>query len=128
VLYTFLDVTFLVLHTLLIIFNLFGWIFRKTRRINLLTILLTASSWLVFAPWYGLGYCPCTDWHWEVKRRLGETDLPNNYFTYLIDAWTGIAITDFTAERLALGCLAIALIASISLNVGDVFAQKKDAL
>ena len=127
-LYTFLDVTFLVLHTLLIIFNLFGWIFRKTRRINLLTILLTASSWLVFAPWYGLGYCPCTDWHWEVKRRLGETDLPNNYLTYLIEAWTGIAITDFTAERLALGCLTIVLIASISLNVGDIIAQKKDAL
>jgi len=108
VLYTFLDVTFLVLHTILIIFNLFGWIFRKTRRINLLTILLTGSSWLVFAPWYGLGYCLCTDWHWEVKRRLGETD--------------------FTAERLVLGCLTIVLIASISLNVGDIIAQKKDAL
>ena len=127
-LYTFLDVTFLVLHTILIIFNLFGWIFRKTRRINLLSILLTVSSWLVFAPWYGLGYCPCTDWHWEVKRRLGETDLPNNYLTYLIDAWTGIAITDFTAERLALVCLAIALIASITLNVGDAIARQKDSL
>jgi hypothetical protein len=90
--------------------------------------LLTGSSWLVFALWYGLGYCPCTDWHWEVKRRLGETDLPNNYLTYLIEAWTGIAITDFTAERLVLGCLTIVLIASISLNVGDIIAQKKDAL
>ena len=27
---------------------------------------------------YGWGYCPCTDWHWDVKRRLGETGLPRS--------------------------------------------------
>ena len=114
-----LDVAFLVLHTALILFNLLGWIWVRTRRLNLLSIGLTAGGWIAFAPWYGLGYCPCTDWHWQVKRSLGETDLPNNYLTYLFDVWTGITITDEFAERLAWTCLAPALVLSITLNLRD---------
>ncbi|MGE4551380.1 MAG: DUF2784 family protein, partial [Opitutales bacterium] len=76
-----LDFAFLFLHTALIFFNLLGWAWKKTRRLNLLSIGLTVSAWFVFAPWYGLGYCPCTDWHWQVKRALGQYDMPNNYMT-----------------------------------------------
>jgi len=114
-----LDVLFLLLHTALIFFNLFGWAWSKTRRLNLLSIALTAGAWFVFAPWYGLGYCPCTDWHWQVKAALGETDLPGNYLTYLFDAWTGIAITDAFASNLAWICLAPALVLSVALNFRD---------
>jgi hypothetical protein len=119
VLYSFLDLAFLVGHSALIAFNLFGWICPKTRRLHLLSILLTAASWLALAPWFGLGYCPCTDWHWQVKEALGETDLPNNYLTYLFDTWFGLGITDAIAERLAYLCLTPALIASITLNLRD---------
>ena len=63
----FLDSAFLVVHTALIFFNLFGWTWKKTLRLNLLSIFLTAGSWVAFAPWYGFGYCPCTDWHWQIK-------------------------------------------------------------
>ena len=124
-LYPFLDIAFLVGHSALIVFNLLGWTWRKTRRLNLLSILLTAASWLVLAPWYGLGYCPCTDWHWQVKEALGQTDLPNNYLTYLFDAWTGVEITDDFAERLAWFCLAPALVASVGLNLRDFITDKK---
>ena len=44
-LYHFLDKFFFVFHSSIILFNLFGWIWRKTRRWNLLLILLTAASW-----------------------------------------------------------------------------------
>jgi hypothetical protein len=125
VLYSFLDIAFLVLHSILIVFNLFGWAWRRTRRLNLLSILLTVGSWLIFAPWYGLGYCPCTDWHWQVKDALGQTDLPNNYLTYILYAWTGIVITDATAEQLAGFCLTPALVTSIGMNLRDFFAKKK---
>ena len=123
--YAFLDIAFLVGHSALIVFNLLGWALRKTRRLNLLSILLTVASWLVFAPWYGLGYCPCTDWHWQVKEALGQTDLPSNYLTYLFDAWTGIKITDDFAARLAWLCLVPALLASVTLNLRDFIADKK---
>ena len=115
-----LDLALLSLHTALICFNLFGWAWKKTRRLNLLSIGLTVSAWLAFAPWYGLGYCPCTDWHWQVKRALGETGLPHNYLTYLFDAWTGITITDDFAERLAWSSLAPALVISLALNLRDL--------
>ena len=123
--YPFLDIAFLVGHSALIVFNLLGWTWRKTRRLNLLSILLTVASWLALAPWYGLGYCPCTDWHWQVKEALGQTDLPNNYITYLFDAWTGIKITDDFAARLAWLCLVPALVASVTLNLRDFIADKK---
>ncbi len=114
-----LDYAFLFLHTALIFFNLLGWTWKRTRRLNLLSIGLTVGSWLVFAPWYGLGYCPCTDWHWQVKRALGQTDMPPNYMTYLADAWTGITITNDFAERLAWTTLLPALILSLALNLRD---------
>ena len=122
----FLDHAFLVAHTALIFFNLFGWAWRRTLRLNLLSIFLTAGSWVAFAPWYGLGYCPCTDWHWQVKWALGQTHLPNNYLTYLFDAWTGIAVSDEFAFRLAWGGLLPALALSVGLNLKGRRIGKKN--
>ncbi|MBI5707465.1 MAG: DUF2784 family protein [Armatimonadetes bacterium] len=57
------NAAFFVFHTALILFNLFGWVSRKTRKWQLVTLGLTACSWLVFGFWRGWGYCLCTDWH-----------------------------------------------------------------
>lgn len=83
--YPLLDLFFTLCHILLIGFNLLGWIWRRTRQWHLITILLTAASWFVLGIWFGIGYCPLTDWHWQVKRRLGETDLPNSFIKYALD-------------------------------------------
>lgn len=113
----FLDSAFLAGHTALILFNLFGWTWRRTLRLNLLSIFLTTGSWVAFATWYGLGYCPCTDWHWQVKKALGRTDLPNNYLTYLLEAWMGVVVSDEFAFRLAWGALLPALALSLYFNL-----------
>jgi hypothetical protein len=86
----FLDVFFTVFHTLLIFFNLFGWIWKRTRRINLVCLLLTAGSWLILGIFYGIGYCPLTDWHFAVLERLGYTDLPSSYISFLVHRLTGL--------------------------------------
>lgn len=96
--YQFLDIFFLVFHSGLILFNLFGWIWEATRRLNLITLTLTASSWFVLGIWYGFGYCPCTHWHWLVRRELGYTDMPNSYITFLVDELTGIRFSVFTVD------------------------------
>lgn len=83
--YAFLDIFFIVIHSCFVLFNLTGWIWSKTRRAHLLTIGLTFLSWFGLGIWYGWGYCPFTDWHWKVKLKLGETDLPNSYIKYYID-------------------------------------------
>lgn len=89
--YHFLDVFFAVFHFSLVVFNLTGWIWAKTRRLHLVAIGLTVTSWFGLGAVYGWGYCPCTDWHWGVKRRLGEVDLPYSYITYYLDRLTGLS-------------------------------------
>ena len=117
--YAFLDVFFLVFHTALIGFNLTGWIWKKTRRLHLAVISLTILSWVGLGFFYGFGYCPCTDWHWQVKRALGETGVPASYVKYYLDALTGLDWEPFVVDGsvAVLGLAAFGM--SIWLNVRD---------
>lgn len=115
----FLDVFFLVVHTILVAFNLFGWLWKKTRRLHLVSITLTLASWFGLGLVYGVGYCPCTEWHWKVKESIGERNLPASYVKYYVDALTGgdwdAQLVDATVAALGLGAFA----ASIYVNVRD---------
>lgn len=84
-----LDIAFWVFHTGLVIFNLVGWIWPKTRRWHLATILATAASWFIMGIWYGLGYCLCTDWHFQVRDLLGYKDNSPTYVHLMIKLLTG---------------------------------------
>ncbi|MCK5838377.1 MAG: DUF2784 family protein, partial [Bacteroidales bacterium] len=66
------DTFFIIFHTALTLFNLFGWIWQKTRKLNLIILLLTGFSWFGLGIFYGIGYCPLTDWHYRVLRKMGE--------------------------------------------------------
>jgi hypothetical protein len=116
---TFLDYFFIVFHGSLVIFDLTGWAWRRTRRIHLITIGLTILSWFGLGIFYGWGYCPSTDLHWEVKRKLGETNLPNSYVKYYVDKLTGFTWDPLVVNAvvLILGLLAFAL--SCWLNLQD---------
>ena len=96
--YEFLDIFFFVFHTVLTLFNLFGWIWKATRKLNLLTLSATAFSWIVLGIWYGFGYCPCTHWHWMVRRELGYFDMPNSYIKFLLDELTGLNFEAYTVD------------------------------
>ena len=90
--YKFLDIFFLLFHSLLIIFNLFAWIWKPIRKANFITLVLTGASWFILGIFYGIGYCPLTDWHWEVLEKLGHSNLPASYMKYLFDRITGLDI------------------------------------
>ena len=124
--YQALDIFFVVFHTSLVAFNLTGWIWEKTRRLHLLTILLTCLSWFGLGIFYGFGYCPSTDWHWQVKRKLGEVDLPASYVKYYLDMVTGLdwnpLVVDLTVAVLGTGALTISAI----LNARDVRTRSVD--
>ncbi len=114
--YKILDIFFLVFHTTLILFNLFGWIYRKTKLFNLITIILTFLSWIVLGIFYGFGYCPFTDWHFEILRKLGETGLPNSYIAYLIERLTGFTPNPDIVDISTIAGLVFALIISGYVN------------
>jgi len=115
----FLDIFFFVFHTFLTLFNLFGWAFRRTRRWNLITLLLTGFSWGVLGIFYGFGYCFLTDWHWSVREELGYETLYNSYIQFFLDAAFGIKTTARVADTWTLILFLVALIASITLNIRD---------
>ncbi len=111
-----LNIFFHFLHILIIFFNLLGWIFHKTRRAHLLSVLLTFVSWFGLGIFYGWGYCPSTDWHWQVQRNLGIDNLPNSYIKYLFDTITGISSDPFLIDVLTLVLFILAFTISIWLN------------
>lgn len=80
----FLDVFFLGFHSILILFNIFGWLSPRWRRANFITLSLTAFSWFILGIWYGWGYCFCTDWHWQIREMLGYQNLSSSYIHFLI--------------------------------------------
>lgn len=117
--YLFLDIAFIIFHTVFILFNLSGWVWKATRRLHLITILATAFSWFILGIWYGFGYCFCTDWHWQVRRELGYTDMPNSYIKFLIELLTGINISATVVDTATAVLFFGALIISIYVNYRD---------
>lgn len=117
--YQILNIFFFVFHTFLIFFNLFGWIWRKTRIANLITQSLTFFSWFILGIFYGIGYCFCTDWHWMVRRKLNIYDNFDSYIQLLVYKITGISLDLNTAVILAMTLFFISFIISIILNIID---------
>jgi hypothetical protein len=120
-----LDIFFVVFHTSIIFFNLFGWIWKKTRKFNLILLVLTGASWLFLGLIVGtLGYCPLTDWHFSVLNKLGISDLPSSYVKYLADRLTGMNFDSTLVDRITLYSFLTALGLSVYLNIKD-FRKKK---
>ena len=88
-LYQIADYFFTIFHLCIILFTLSGWIWKKTRRLHFILICVTLSSWFILGIWFGIGYCPITDWQWQVKERLGEQNLPASFIKYFADKISG---------------------------------------
>lgn len=111
-----LNILFHVAHLVLIVFNLFGWIFRKTRLLNLFTLLLTFLSWFGLGLFWGVGYCPLTDWHWDIKRQMGEVEIPASYVEYFFDSILKVDVSSQFADYLTLSLFSLAFIISLFVN------------
>jgi len=120
-----LDIFFVVFHSSIVVFNLAGWIWKRTRVWNLVVLLLTGSSWLFLGLIVGvLGYCPFTDWHFRVLEKLGNYDLPDSYIKYLADRITGLDINSTFIDNVTLWTFIAALILSLFLNISDYYKNR----
>ena len=111
-----IDYLFTILHLLLIVFNLFGWLLKNTRKLLFWIAMLTLASWTFLGIWFGLGYCPLTDWQWGVKTQLGEQNLPDSFIKYLLDQSTGLTSNPNTIDFLTVGFFLMAIACSIKVN------------
>jgi len=98
-------------------FNLFGWIWKKTRKLHLIVIAATLFSWLGLGFWYGLGYCFLTDWEWEIKRSLGEKNLPHSFTQYLSDNVFGLFLDTRLVDALTVGFFVLSILFALWINI-----------
>ena len=123
--YQFLNYFFFIFHTVFTLFNITGWLFRKTRKWNLVTLLLTAFSWFVLGIWYGWGYCFCTDWHWDVRQHLGYHDQRRSYIHFLLQKLTSIDFNEQLVGNVTLIVFLVSLVMSLWLNARDWKKRKQ---
>ena len=112
----FLDYFLTFVHLAVIGFNLFGWIWRRTRKVHLMIVVLTAASWFLLGIWFGWGYCFLTDWHWDVKRKLGETGLPNSFIKYFADYLAGMDLAPKLVDSWTLGIFIAVIVMTVWVN------------
>jgi hypothetical protein len=121
-----LDIFYTCVHLIIIGFNLFGWIWPKARKLHLIVVSVTLICWFVLGIWYGWGYCPVTDWQWEVKEKLGETNLPNSFVKYFADKITGNDYPPALVDRVTLITFLIAIGITLYVNFFKGFFKKQN--
>ena len=111
-----LDLVLTFFHLAIIGFNLLGWIWVTTRKPHLAVIILTAACWFILGIWYGIGYCPVTDWEWHVKEKLGEHNLPDSFIKYYADKLSGRSISTSLIDTVTAVCFFLAAVLSVYVN------------
>jgi hypothetical protein len=111
-----LDLLLTILHFAIIVFNLFGWIWKPSRKAHFICILITGGCWFILGIWFGIGYCPITDWQWHIKEMLGETNLPDSFVKYYADKISGKQPNTSLVDTLTSICFFLAAMLSIYMN------------
>ncbi len=113
----FLNVFFHFVHLSIIIINITFWMSLRTLRIAQITLLLTFISWFGLGIIYGFGYCFLTEWHWQVKEKLGEMNLPLSYIKLVVDRTFGL---DANPELIDQWTMAILIISLLGCSIQSV--------
>jgi hypothetical protein len=109
----FLDIFISIIHVLLILACLLGWMFPRTRRAHLILMAGLVGCWFLLGLKYGIGYCPLTDWHWQVKGQLGEGSLPHSFIKYIWDKIFPAPISPKAVDILTFAAFFISLTAAL---------------
>jgi len=115
------DILLTILHFAIIGFNLFGWVWKPLRRAHFIVVCATAGCWFILGIWFGIGYCPITDWDWQIKTKLGELNLPNSFIKYYADKISGKDVDSSLIDTLTAAVFFIAALLSVYFN----FVQKR---
>ncbi len=121
-----LDWTLFLSHVCLIIFNMVGWIWRRTRVLHLVTMGLTTFSWFVLGAIYGWGYCFCTDYHADILRQLGHPDANATFIQLLFTRLFRISLSQSVADNLAVAVFALILIATVFVWTREWYRRKTE--
>lgn len=120
-----LEILLCIVHLALVIFNIIGWMYPGTRRWHLLTILATAFAWFGLGLFFGIGYCPLTDWQWSLRRQMGYYDMPNSFIKFVADKTLGINSNAVLIDILTATGFFVSLFFAVLLNIRDYRSHRK---
>lgn len=111
-------------HVVITLFNMFGWIHSRTRKIHLISLIFTLISWLGFGFFYGLGYCFLTDWHYQILLKRGFDDLPYSFITFVIDRFFSLKLDDQLVIDWTMYAMILIVILTTFVNLKDYLKKK----
>jgi hypothetical protein len=85
----------------------------------------TLASWFILGLWFGLGYCPVTDWQWQVKSKLGERNLPASFIEYYAEKITSYNFSTSFIDIVTLVSFLLAISFSVYFNFFSSNVKKK---
>lgn len=110
----FLDWFLTIFHSAFVLFVCFGWGIPKFRKYHFTAILMTLVAWLLLGLYKGvIGYCPLTDWHWDVKRALGETGMPHSFIEYMVEKILGFNFSTLLIDISTVSGLVFGIVMSL---------------
>ena len=122
-----LNILFFLFHTVILVFNLIGWMFRRTRRLHIVCLGATLFSWFVMGYWKGIGYCICTDWHFHIRREMGIKDNVHSYLQLIAKSFFDADMDRMTSDLSAGGGLLFILLATLVVWTMDMFRTKTES-
>lgn len=123
-----LNILFFLFHTIILVFNLTGWMFRRTRTLHIVCLGATLFSWFVMGYWKGMGYCICTDWHFKIRREMGIQDSVHSYLQLIAKSFFGVEMDRTTSDLSAGGGLLFILVATLIVWTVDMFRSKTKSI
>ena len=124
---TLLDWVLFLGHVGLVLFNMVGWIWARTRLLHLATLGLTAFSWLALGAIYGWGYCFCTDYHAQILRALGHPDADATFIQLMFTRLSGISLSRVAADNLAVVAFVLIVMATAVAWLRECVGRNKPA-
>ena len=73
-----------------------------------------------------IGYCPLTDWHWDVKRALGETNIPSSFIEYMVEKILGLNFPSLMIDVATVTGLVFGVVMSVVVYHKNVKSHSKE--
>lgn len=122
IVYHILNFLFHVLHLSIILFVMLGWMVAAFLPFHLALLLATLGSWFVLGHWLGQGYCPISDWHWEIKKNYGPGKPEGTYIHRILQSITGKALDSEKVDHMVVLATLVLTIGSVILNLTQYLA------
>lgn len=107
------------LHLLVVILVLFGWLWEKTRLLNLYVILLSVVSWYFLGLWYGKGFCILTHWQHHLLVLLDLGEIEGTFVAYAVYSITSLRLSDAFLEPMSDVVIVLIFLISLHLNIRE---------